>query len=211
MAIYNIYTVSIVPIILMAIIIYKKWNWLKLRPITAILLSVLVLVIFAIIILGIYFYWTKGYETTKEIFISVVTYLKLRGLLIITTYLLVVSTAHNVEENRIDRKIAFKEKRLEKLYTPIINHKEWFISPYAFSLANPILRMEDLFMDLIKYTHLAHDEIKDRLEYHLKNILHGIQTQRWSRDEIKKYGQQLYQDISEKAWEDRESLKELRP
>jgi hypothetical protein len=48
-------------------------------------------------------------------------------LVVITAYY-AIRAKEIVEEARRDRKIALKEKRLEKLYTPILNNRELITS-----------------------------------------------------------------------------------
>jgi hypothetical protein len=169
------------------------WYWVKYHKIT----SALILLFFV---------------TVRKIWCKIFN-LDLNALLTVATYLLAIASVHHAEEVGIDRKIALKEKRLEKLYTPILNNQVY--------ITNPIFLPDDalkILNELQRFTHLAHDEVKEDIEKYLAKAAHAANLKKAniSRDseyyeEIKKSGEELIEKIKEKAEKDRNRLKELRP
>ena len=75
------------------------------------------------------------------------------------------NTENVIKDNVKFRKIEFLDKRLENLYTPLINN--WNLIK-TFSEATPVRKVEDKeryqFYEIKKYTHLASNELKPLLE-----------------------------------------------
>ena len=85
--------------------------------------------------------------------------------LAIVTCVLAYLSYRSISQSKVNTKIEFLDKRLENLYTPLINN--WNLIK-TFSEATPVRKVEDKeryqFYEIKKYTHLASNELKPLLE-----------------------------------------------
>lgn len=146
-----------------------------------------------------------------------------------STYEMVRLNENHIEEVKKDRYINFLDKRLENLYTPLLNSTNELLimlekykhSEMKHEEKRDTLKEIDKKLDAIKpYTHLAHDTLLDDLENIIEKTSIETKTSGFTyityEDKIKnidsKKGKvkEISERIKEKRKNDREKLKELR-
>jgi hypothetical protein len=119
------------------------------------------------------------------------------------------NTERTIKDNAKFRKIEFLDKRLENLYTPLINNWNQI---KTFSEIAPENNVQDKersqFYEIKKYTHLASNELKPLLERFFE-ICDTFHPQK-DTDEIKNLKDKIEKQLEEDAKRYRDRLIELR-